>query len=260
MRLSDAQATHQDYKTYKVKIEVADSGIGLTPEQISRLFRDFSQADSSTTRKFGGTGLGLAISKSLVECMKGQVFVESLEGIGSKFSFEIPLQANASVVPPPGASASKADWTPAITPPARTTSRILVAEDNGVNQKVIRMMLNKLGYTCEIVSNGREALIQASQIHYSIVFMDCQMPELDGFEATRQLRASAGPNQKTPVIALTANATDEDRKACLDAGMTDFMSKPIRREILVEILAQYLDQGSSLRPGHPLVKEGQERQ
>jgi signal transduction histidine kinase/CheY-like chemotaxis protein len=235
---SEASATHV---SHQVTLTVIDTGIGIRPDQINKLFRDFSQADSSTTRKFGGTGLGLAISKSLVESMGGQVHVESRNGKGSKFSFWLYLKEGSGTVTAdlpkpssPGPTQDSRDWT--ARPQGDT---LLVAEDNTVNQRVLIKMLRHFGYACDIAANGAEAVEMAERRAYPLVLMDCQMPEIDGLEATRKIRAGHGPNRNSPIIALTANATEQDRQACADAGMNDFLSKPLRQDLLVEVLKRH---------------------
>ncbi len=219
---------------YAFRIEVRDTGIGITPEQRERLFKSFSQADGSTTRKYGGTGLGLAISRQLVELMHGRIGVESTLGQGSTFWFELELpvvQLEAPVV------ATSPDLP--VTGPRAAS--ILVAEDNPANQLVIRLLLEKAGFGCEIVDDGQAALERLAQRDFDLVFMDCQMPRLDGYEATRRIRAGAGGVRasRVPVIALTAHAMASDREKCLAAGMNDYLTKPIRLEILQQALQRH---------------------
>jgi signal transduction histidine kinase/ActR/RegA family two-component response regulator len=203
---------------------VNDNGIGISPEQQSRLFQPFSQAEASTARMFGGTGLGLAISKRLVDLMGGTIGVESRPNEGSRFWFTIAVRASVAEPPRPVAP------VPA-TPPA-TGFRLLLVEDNPINQKVACLMLHKLGYQVDVASNGLEALSAFASARYDLILMDCVMPEMDGFEATRRLRASAGHAAEVPIVAMTANAFADDRKACLAAGMNDFLSKPVRHSEL----------------------------
>ncbi|MCF6281906.1 MAG: ATP-binding protein [Candidatus Polarisedimenticolaceae bacterium] len=203
---------------------VTDSGIGLTPEQQNKLFERFTQADSSTTRKFGGTGLGLAISKQLVNLMGGEIGVESKTGEGSTFWFTIRLEQT-----------DPADIKQLIsqfnTPEKikNFNARVLVVEDNTTNQLVARGMLEKFGIKVDIASNGHEAIIALEQLPYDLVFMDCQMPVMDGLTATSKIRSpqSSVKEPLIPIIAMTANAMQGDRERCIDVGMNDYIAKPI---------------------------------
>jgi CheY-like chemotaxis protein len=218
-----------------VRIAVRDTGIGLSTEQQARLFEKFSQADSSTTRKYGGTGLGLAISKRLAELMGGTVGVISAPGAGSTFWTTLPL---TPVTPPETAS------TP---PPAETSARhnwegrILVVEDNPVNQKILARLLERRGLTVDTVANGRDAVGMVLNTQYSMVFMDCQMPEMDGYQATGEIRSQEGQRalRRTPIVAMTANAMAGDRELCLRAGMDDYLSKPLTVPELEAVLSHW---------------------
>jgi signal transduction histidine kinase len=209
---------------YELRFSVTDEGIGISPEQQTRLFRPFSQADPSIARKFGGTGLGLAICKRLAEGMGGTIGVRSHPGQGSCFWFTIkalPCQSTAEEQSRPG----KTDET---EPAVKKDFRILLVEDNSINQKVALLMLRGLGYRADVAKNGAEALAFIASQRYDLVLMDCLMPEMDGFEATRRIRSENGYAAQIPIIAMTANAFAHDRKACLEAGMTDYLSKPVR--------------------------------
>lgn len=223
-----------------LRFAVRDTGIGIAPDKIGLLFRQFSQIDGSTTRKIGGTGLGLAISKQLAELMQGQIGVESSLGKGSEFwvtaRFEIcPDLANAS--------AAKTNDTAALLPDfSGRQLHILLAEDNPTNQLVALGILKKLGLQADVVTNGREVIAALSRTAYDLVLMDVQMPELDGLEATRQIRKldSTVLNREIPIIAMTAHAMESDRRKCLEAGMSDYVSKPVSLHNLGKVLKQYL--------------------
>jgi signal transduction histidine kinase/DNA-binding NarL/FixJ family response regulator len=241
-----------------VRFEVQDTGIGIDPEARSRLFRSFSQADGSTSRRYGGTGLGLAISKRLVELMGGEIGVDSTPGVGSTFWFTLTLaQPDARAAGRVFDTISRVlDNTGGVAEPLRVTSLgggrsapersaavtsapILVVEDNPVNQQVACGWLRKLGYRADVAANGFEALEALERIAYAAVLMDCQMPEMDGFQATAELRRREGTTH-TPVIAMTANVMQGDRERCLEAGMDDYVPKPVRLEDLDAALRRWL--------------------
>jgi CheY-like chemotaxis protein/HPt (histidine-containing phosphotransfer) domain-containing protein len=213
---------------------VTDSGIGMSPRQMENLFQSFQQADTSTTRLYGGTGLGLAIAKQLAELMDGCVGVQSALGEGSCFWFEVPLEL-AQDHPPSEllANTGSEDWQIA------TGTRVLLVEDNALNQQVATELLQLRGCSVDVVANGLQALERLRQERYALVFMDMQMPVLDGLSATRQLRQLPGLGQ-LPVIAMTANAMVRDRDACLAAGMNDFLSKPFEPDALYAVLRRWL--------------------
>jgi two-component system, sensor histidine kinase len=212
-------------------VEVRDTGIGLNPEQRARLFQPFSQGDVSTSRRFGGTGLGLYISRRLVELMGGTIEVESAAGQGSAFRFTAHLEA------PLGAVEADAD---AAAPRRAIVAEVLVVEDNEVNLLVARRLLEREGHRVSAARTGLEALQTLSQGRFDLVLMDLQMPELDGLSATRRLRTDAsGPNQQVPVIALTANASAADQRACLDAGFSDYLTKPVAPEALAAAVQRW---------------------
>jgi signal transduction histidine kinase/DNA-binding response OmpR family regulator len=221
----------------RVRIEVADSGIGIDPEALHRMFEPFTQADVSTTRLYGGTGLGLAIARELVELMGGTISAESTPGEGSTFRFELELAAAATNGRPPrpddvGAAAAAPPWS--------TAPLVLVAEDSPINQIVAVRMLERCGCGVDVVGDGRQALEALSRQRYHAVLMDCQMPEMDGYEATAELRRRENGDHRTPVIAMTAHAMDGDRKRCLDAGMDGYISKPMRRQQLIDTLREWI--------------------
>jgi signal transduction histidine kinase/CheY-like chemotaxis protein len=277
----------------QLKISVVDSGVGITPQQLDRMFQRFTQADSSTTRRYGGTGLGLAISKRLVELMGGAIGVDSQPGVGSTFWFTLPLRPAAQTsgeastsadsttpaelrpetqpamhadMPPqtypdvPVLTPAMAVTVPGIVPSARaapepTGSSLLLVEDNFVNQRVAVYMLAKLGHRVEVAKHGREAIEMLGKSAYDLVLMDCQMPEMDGFEATRIIRdpASAVLDHEIPVIAMTANAFPEDRTRALASGMNDFLTKPVDRSVLAAMLEKWLKQAPGKEPRTAIV-------
>jgi CheY-like chemotaxis protein len=208
----------------------------LSEESRLKLFQPFTQADSSTTRKFGGTGLGLAICRRLVELMGGTIGVTSTEGKGSTFSFDVRLDRR------PASGGVKAAQRP--NPPAQhafvggPSLRVLLAEDNPVNQIVATNQLRKLGCQIELACNGREALAAWQRGAHDIIFMDCQMPEMDGLEATRKIRALERERSLAPIriVAMTAAAMQGDRESCLRAGMDDYISKPVKLEEIKKLL------------------------
>jgi signal transduction histidine kinase/ActR/RegA family two-component response regulator len=206
---------------YELYFSVTDGGIGISEEQQARLFQPFSQANASTARMFGGTGLGLAICKRLAGLMGGNIGVESRPAQGSCFWFTI--RVGAAAPEPSRLVAQSGTIRPA------TGFRLLLVEDNPINQKVARLVLDKLGYQVDVANNGFEALDAVDSVRYDLILMDCIMPEMDGFEATRRLRSAGGRAAEVPIIAMTANAFEDDRKACLAAGMNDFLSKPVRQ-------------------------------
>jgi PAS domain S-box-containing protein len=217
-----------------LRFAVRDTGIGLTPEQIGRLFQSFSQADQSTTRRFGGTGLGLAICKNLVELMGGQVGVDSTPGQGSTFWFTVRLQV--------GTAGAAAGAPPAVDPARLAALRgfhVLLAEDNLLNQEIASELLAEVGITVDVACNGQEALDLATTRPYALVLMDMQMPGMGGIEATRQIRRRLTAAQ-LPIVAMTANAMAVDRERCLAAGMDDFLSKPIDLQALWQCLLRWL--------------------
>ncbi len=229
---------------FQLQFAIKDTGIGIPPERIDRLFKSFSQVDSSTTRRFGGTGLGLAISKRLAEAMQGDLWVESEPGIGSTFYFTIQVTPSKPLHP---AEVCKTTSVPD-TKPANVQSefdatlgvqlplRILLAEDNLINQKVGLRILERLGYAADVAANGIEVLAALRRQPYDLVLMDVQMPEMDGVEATHQIRQSFAAEEQPTIIALTANALDGDRERFLQAGMDDYLSKPVRIEALTAVL------------------------
>ncbi len=206
-----------------IMFSVRDTGIGIQPDQLASIFEPFRQADASTTRKFGGTGLGLSICRRLVMLMGGDLQVHSTPGAGSNFTFTLPLRLPPRVTTP---RSPRSVARPRIER-AATARRVLLAEDNAVNQEVASRMLRRRGHVVDIVGNGREAVEAVARGVYDVVLMDVQMPELDGLQATRAIRTDA-PAGRPRIIAVTANATSAERDRCLAAGMDGYLSKPFR--------------------------------
>ena len=224
---------------------VTDTGIGISQEQAEKLFQAFVQADGSTTRRYGGTGLGLAISKRLIAQMGGEIGVRSERGHGSTFWFSARFQRSATI-----ATAAKGTRSPSVASDHREREpmsldvgagfNILVAEDSPVNQKIMSYQFQKLGHTVRLEPDGDAVLAAAAQTDYDIIFMDCQMPGKDGYEATRQIRMNeAGGARRAWIVAITANAMAGDRERCLEAGMDDYLSKPVRTEELAAAIERW---------------------
>lgn len=238
--------------------EIHDTGIGIAPETIPKLFSNFTQVDASTSRKYGGTGLGLVICKKLVEGMNGTIGVRSTPNIGSCFWFKLPLQQMIRHNTQPqelevdlnremgyartftNSSMGALDGGMTIETAARQdeTPPILLVEDNPINQKLASVLLQRLGYSVDIASDGQEGVDAANRKHYAAILMDVQMPMMNGYDATRQIREGNGPNRMTPIIALTANAMQSDKDACREAGMNEFLTKPFNKEGLAKCIAR----------------------
>jgi PAS domain S-box-containing protein len=225
-----ATADGESESTAVLRFTISDTGIGIEPDAVGRLFMPFVQADGSMARRFGGTGLGLAICKQLVQQMDGAIGVDSEPGRGSTFWFTAELEKQ-----PPAQPETPPIAEPMPVQPRRL--RVLVAEDNGVNQKVVLSQLRKLGHTAVAVANGLEALAALDEIDYDAVLMDCQMPEMDGYEAATILRRRR-KSRNLPIIAMTANAMAGDQERCLQAGMDDYIAKPFKVEHLAEVLSR----------------------
>jgi signal transduction histidine kinase/ActR/RegA family two-component response regulator len=216
-----------------LRVQLRDTGMGIAPETLPQLFQRFTQADASTTRKFGGSGLGLVICKNLVELMGGSIHVESQPGSGSTFWFDLPFDVAAEPLDLPEPEPE------AFGKPVRE-AHVLVAEDNPVNQLVVRAMLERRGMKVTLVEDGARALAAIQEGTFDLVLMDCQMPVMDGYEATRLIRAAQQKGPRIPIVALTANAMAEDRQLCTDAGMDGYLTKPITAAALYEVLNRHL--------------------
>jgi len=229
-------------EAHRVRFEIRDTGIGITPEQRARVFDSFAQADASTSRAQGGAGLGLTICRHLVDMMDGEIGVESEIGAGSTFWLVVPLRWRQEV-----RASERAPAAPERPVPTRMCGRILLAEDNPVNQQVALAVLESLGCQVDAANDGEEALEALAAAHYDAVLMDCEMPNVDGFEATARIRrreAEAGCGARVPILALTAHAVEGAREKCLAADMDDFLSKPFRRDELRRALGPWLSEAA----------------
>lgn len=217
-----------------IQFSVSDTGIGIQNDKIEGLFRSFEQLDSSTTRKYGGTGLGLAIVKNIITMMNGSITVESTPGSGSKFYFQIPFRKAAGIEKPSTTQEPEDSFT-------GKGIHVLLAEDNKTNQVLMSGIFKRKMFMVDVAGNGKKALEKFHQNTYDIVLMDIQMPEMDGYEATQSIRASEKLTGKhIPIIALTANTTEQDRERCIQAGMDDYISKPIKPNVLFECIRKYV--------------------
>ncbi len=226
-------APRMDEGRHWLRISVRDTGIGIAPEVQSRIFDAFVQADASHSRKYGGTGLGLTISRQLIELMGGTLVVESAPGAGSTFRFDIPFEAGVRIED----STERRSLAP-------LRGHVLLVEDNVVNREVARAALESFGLRVSVAENGLKALEAVSGEAFDLVLMDCQMPEMDGFDATRRIRAAeasgAQGTRRLPIVAVTAGAVEGDRERCLVAGMDDYLTKPYRQTMLHALLAKWL--------------------
>jgi CheY-like chemotaxis protein len=245
-----------------LRITVTDTGIGIAPENAQGIFRPFEQADTSTTRRFGGTGLGLAISARLVALMGGHIWMESTVGVGSTFHFTAHFGVSSARLLKPTERPDSAGTTcptdacghqesvgsEVASPSPEDPLRILLAEDNVVNQKLVLRMLEKRGYIVLVVKNGRDALTAVEQYPFDVVLMDVQMPEMDGFEATAAIREREhATGAHLPIIALTAHALKGDEGRCLAAGMDAYVVKPIDTKDLFATIASLTTASASGR-------------
>jgi CheY-like chemotaxis protein len=220
-----------------LRFAVQDTGIGISAGVMPKLFEAFTQADTSTTRRYGGTGLGLAISKQIVELMGGEIGVESEPGLGSTFRFTVRLLRAVCELRP----SEEARATDKAAPAVRVgPGRVLLVEDNIVNQKVAAHLLRKCGCHVDVAANGVEAVRMWRALPYGAIFMDCQMPEMDGYEATAAIRKAEPEQERIPIVAMTAHAMTGDRERCLEAGMDDYISKPVSVVELRAIVARWM--------------------
>ena len=233
----------------EICFEIHDTGIGIAENRRIAIFDPFTQADGSTTRKYGGSGLGLAICKQLTELMGGEIGVESEDGKGSTFWFTVWLekQTSEALKVSAGSQLHGIVTRHTVAESVRLGAHILIAEDNIINQKVAQALLNKLGFKGDVVSNGLEAVRALELINYDLVLMDCLMPEMDGFEATARIRDldSKVLDHAVPIIAMTANAMSGDREKCIRAGMDDYLAKPVNKEELAAVFNKWLKIGDN---------------
>jgi CheY-like chemotaxis protein len=237
----DVSCMEKNEAKASIAIAVRDSGIGIPPDRVASLFSRFTQADASTTRRFGGTGLGLAISARLAELMGGRITVETELGKGSVFT----VQLEAAIAAGADAGISHLDRAEPVATGQRAAlpheHRVLVADDNAVNRALACKLLEKLGCSVEVACDGREAFSLWRDGNFDLVFMDCQMPELDGYRAVQMIREyeSEHKRERTPVIAMTAQAMPGDRERCFQAGMDDYVSKPAKPETIDLMLERW---------------------
>ena len=244
--LVTAKSTRESAQTRiaHIEITVSDTGMGIPEEQIHSVFNAFEQADNSIARRFGGTGLGLAVTRDMVRAFGGDISVTSTPGMGATFTMRFPAElaapediAQDQAVRPALEAATQSNTshpTPMERPPY-----ILVAEDNDVNYQVLCALLSPLKVQISRAENGSEAIDSLSSNHFDLVFMDVHMPVMDGLTAIRAIRMSSGPSSEIPIIALTAAATDDDAKACIEAGANDFLTKPVRQDLLIETVSKF---------------------
>ena len=237
-----ALCEEEDVESVKVRFEVEDTGIGISPEALHRLFNPFEQEDNSTTRKYGGTGLGLAISKRIAELMGGEVGVESTPGVGSMFWFSVYLpKRERRTTHRPKIDDAQAEELIRLRHSGRL---ILLVDDEPINLEIARLYLEDVGLVVDSVMDGLQAVCQAKEKTYAAILMDMQMPHLNGIGATKQIR-KLPDYQETPILAMTANAFAEDRARCFDAGMSDFITKPLNPEVFFEKILKWLEPHSS---------------
>ena len=228
----DVERIEQSVDSVKLRISVRDTGVGISEEQQELIFNKFTQADLSTTREFGGTGLGLSISRQLIEMMGGRIGLHSELGRGTTFYFVVVMSI------PDQEGAEKVSVA---APRAGFEARVLLAEDNQVNQLVAKKILTSLGVTVEVVENGQQALdMLRKDTAFDVVLLDCQMPVMDGYTAAAEIRKLGGPVSQLPIVAMTAHAMSGDREKCIAAGMDEYITKPVKKEVLAKMLSEVL--------------------
>jgi CheY-like chemotaxis protein len=241
-----ARPLQRDAQQVLVRFEVHDSGPGVDPVHLPRLFTEFEQGDSSTTRRYGGTGLGLAVTRRLAALMGGESGVDSQLGKGSTFWFTAQLGIGHEGAPLSEPSSGSTESAAALRERHRG-SLILLAEDHPVNCEIAKAFLEAVGLKIDVATDGLQAVQMAAATNYAAVLMDVQMPALDGLDATREIRAMPG-RAHTPILAMTANAYDDDRARCLEAGMNDFLAKPVEPVQLYSVLLRWLGRGDGTSP------------
>ncbi|HCE66718.1 MAG: hypothetical protein A2X82_15895 [Geobacteraceae bacterium GWC2_55_20] len=241
----------QTTRSATLEFSVRDTGIGIPRDRLEAIFAPFTQVDGSTSRKYGGTGLGLSICRQLTALMGSSISVESSEGAGSTFRFTVELKKQSCAGKQLSNGAEKNTTKSIVSGAMVDKGRILLAEDHATNRRVIKMMIASLGYRVDAVTNGSLAVSALESAEYDLVLMDCQMPEMNGYQATAMIRdpQSSVRNHSIPVIALTANALEEIRRQCLAAGMNDFITKPVLVRQLEEVLGKWLANPAGDLPG-----------
>lgn len=239
--------------TEQLLVDVVDTGIGMNEDQLANIFKPFRQADNSITRRYGGTGLGLVLCKRLAELLGGSIQVASQMGQGSTFTISVPVGPLANIkwletMPEIKAVVESLNQTDA----PKLTGRILLAEDNAINQQLIKGMLEKIGAQVDVADNGQIAVEKAQHYPYDLIYMDMQMPVLSGVDATKQLRAQ---DYRLPIVALTANVSKEDQTQCLEAGCNDFFTKPVLQQTLYRMTSRYLTARTTPIQGTPIVSD-----
>lgn len=254
VNISGEEIFRESNRFMHLKMEISDTGIGMSKDQLSRLFNPFTQGDGSTSRKYGGSGLGLSISKRLLALMNGSIEVKSQLGIGSTFviSLSLPLSEIQPIEKNEAIDSLQSDLK---------NLNILIAEDNLINQRIIQKIVSDLGARSHLVKNGIEVLKELESSSYDIILMDCQMPEMDGFQTTQNIRKHANPLiASIPIIATTANAMSDDRQRCLDNGMNDYVSKPIKPVVLAQILKKWSKADTQKKSNYPRKKRTDSKQ
>jgi CheY-like chemotaxis protein len=221
-----------------LEIKVTDSGIGILPDVLYTIFDPFKQADESTTRKYGGTGLGLAISKQIIDLMGGSIIAESEPQVGSSFMVSLNLKNDQSVHEDNSIAPVYEDEEAKTE--AKLLGDVLVVDDSEINCIIAQHMLEGFGLKVTTANDGQQALGQLQKHTFDLILMDCEMPVIDGYEASRTIRSMQLCEERTPIVALTADAFDENRRKCKEAGMDDFLSKPIMQDVLLDVLQRWI--------------------